>query len=272
MLLETHLLQLALPRPCHHHTRPHHNPPLNLPSELQVIISNSKRNMLKTLFVTSENMQFQCKTWLCLVNCKWLAWWAWGSHNGRNDAGKCFCALHDSQSIPNRLLRYPSSELHILCSIKAMSSQLYALDLYVVRAAGSHKTRLVLKWFRLVTSPTPCFALLRPATLRLSHTMGLHYPNVVISTKSCLTDPATVLASVIGSQGHSTSRACTCALSASFMFSIFDQTEQHQALQCRFPWRQTAKRASYFLINKYVALNGLNWNRILMVHLLLMER
>ena len=65
---------------------------------------------------------------------------------------------------------------------------------------------------------TPCYA-------KLSHMYHpwLHYPDVVISTTSCLTDPAaaTVLASVTGSQGQSTSPACTCALSASFMFSIF---------------------------------------------------
>lgn len=48
MLLETHMLQLALPRPCHHHTRPHHNPPLDLPSELQVTIRFQKEHVEAT--------------------------------------------------------------------------------------------------------------------------------------------------------------------------------------------------------------------------------
>ena len=46
--------------------------------------------------------------------------------------------------------------------------------------------------------------------------------------------------------------ACTCPLPVS-MFSIFVPTEQHTALQCCFPCRQTAKIASYFLINKCAA-------------------
>ena len=67
MFLETHMLQLSLPRPCHHHTRPHHHPPLHIPSELQVTNVFFFEDFIK--HVGDEEL-FLCKTWLSQVDCK----------------------------------------------------------------------------------------------------------------------------------------------------------------------------------------------------------
>ena len=111
---------------------------------------------------------------------------------------------------------------------------------------------------RLVTSPTPCFALLRPATLSLViPCLQVHYPGVPylrIRTMSCLADPATVLASVNGGQGHSTSLCLHMPSICQFpCFPYLIKKSNTQALWCSFPCRQTAKTASYFLINKCAA-------------------
>ena len=173
----------------------------------------------------SENVRFQCRTWLCLVNCKWLAWQEWGSHNQRNDAGKCFYNIHENQSIPNQFLRYPSFGPPYPLLIKNYVIQTFCIRFVCCQSSRVRWNKVGIKIvlvYQHQHRALPCYSLPRQDTL------GLHYPDVVISNTSCNTEPAaTVLGSVTGSQGHSTSCVCICALHASFMFSLFYQTSSN---------------------------------------------